>query len=328
MYFVLFNNKIGYICGVNNLPSDEVYFMLKIKKYAAIDIGSNAVRLLISNIIEEKGKPVRFKKSSLVRVPIRLGADVFLNEKISKKNIGRMVDTMTAFNLLMKSHNVVKYKACATSAMREAENGKEVSKLILDKSEIKIDIIEGEEEAAIIATTDLNQYIKEDKTYLYIDVGGGSTEFTIFNQGKVVTSKSYKIGTVRLLNDMVKSATWQDLELWIKQNVKEYSKIDIIGSGGNINKIFKLSGKAIGKPLTYFHLSTFYNKLNSFSYEERITELDLNQDRADVIIPATRIYLSAMKWSGAKDIYVPKIGLADGIIKSLYYEKVSSKSLK
>lgn len=328
MYFVLFNNKIGYICGVNNLPSDEVYFMLKIKKYAAIDIGSNAVRLLISNIIEEKGKPVRFKKSSLVRVPIRLGADVFLNEKISKKNIGRMVDTMTAFNLLMKSHNVVKYKACATSAMREAENGKEVSKLILDKSEIKIDIIEGEEEAAIIATTDLNQYIKEDKTYLYIDVGGGSTEFTIFNQGKVVTSKSYKIGTVRLLNDMVKSATWQDLEIWIKQNVKEYSKIDIIGSGGNINKIFKLSGKAIGKPLTYFHLSTFYNKLNSFSYEERITELDLNQDRADVIIPATRIYLSAMKWSGAKDIYVPKIGLADGIIKSLYYEKVSSKSLK
>ena len=302
--------------------------MLKIKKYAAIDIGSNAVRLLISNIIEEKGKPVRFKKSSLVRVPIRLGADVFLNEKISKKNIGRMVDTMTAFNLLMKSHNVVKYKACATSAMREAENGKEVSKLILDKSEIKIDIIEGEEEAAIIATTDLNQYIKEDKTYLYIDVGGGSTEFTIFNQGKVVTSKSYKIGTVRLLNDMVKSATWQDLEIWIKQNVKEYSKIDIIGSGGNINKIFKLSGKAIGKPLTYFHLSTFYNKLNSFSYEERITELDLNQDRADVIIPATRIYLSAMKWSGAKDIYVPKIGLADGIIKSLYYEKVSSKSLK
>lgn len=328
MYFVLFNNKIGYICGVNNLPSDEVYFMLKIKKYAAIDIGSNAVRLLVSNIIEEKGKPVRFKKSSLVRVPIRLGADVFLNEKISKKNIGRMVDTMTAFNLLMKSHNVVKYKACATSAMREAENGKEVSKLILDKSEIKIDIIEGEEEAAIIATTDLNQYIKEDKTYLYIDVGGGSTEFTIFNQGKVVTSKSYKIGTVRLLNDMVKSATWQDLEIWIKQNVKEYSKIDIIGSGGNINKIFKLSGKAIGKPLTYFHLSTFYNKLNSFSYEERITELDLNQDRADVIIPATRIYLSAMKWSGAKDIYVPKIGLADGIIKSLYYEKVSSKSLK
>ena len=302
--------------------------MLKIKKFAAIDIGSNAVRLLISNIIEEKGKPVRFKKSSLVRVPIRLGADVFLNEKISKKNIIRMVDTMMAFNLLMKSHNVVKYKACATSAMREAINGKEVSKLILEKCDIKIDTIEGEEEAAIIATTDLSQYIKEDKTYLYVDVGGGSTEFTIFDQGKVVTSKSYKIGTVRLLNDMVKSDTWQDLELWIKQNVKEYSKIDIIGSGGNINKIFKLSGKAIGKPLTYFHLSTFYNKLNSYSYEERITELDLNQDRADVIIPATRIYLSAMKWSGAKDIYVPKIGLADGIIKSLYYEKVSSKTLK
>lgn len=301
--------------------------MLKIKKYAAIDIGSNAVRLLISNIIEEKGKPVRFKKSSLVRVPIRLGSDVFLKQKISKKNIERMLDTMMAFNLLMKSHNVVKYKACATSAMREAENGKDVSKLILEKSEIKIDIIEGEEEAAIIAATDLHQYIKEENAYLYVDVGGGSTEFTIFNHGKVVTSKSYKIGTVRLLNDMVNSATWKDLELWIKENIEIYNKIDIIGSGGNINKIFKLSGKAIGKPLTYFHLSSFYNKLNSYSYEERITELDLNQDRADVIIPATRIYLSAMKWSGAKNIYVPKIGLADGIIKSLYYEKVSSKTL-
>ena len=302
--------------------------MLKIKKYAAIDIGSNAVRLLISNIIEEKGKPVRFKKSSLVRVPIRLGADVFLKNNISEKNTKRMVDTMTAFNLLMKSHNVVKYKACATSAMREANNGKKVAKLILDASNIKIDIIEGEEEAAIIAATDLNQYIDVNNTYLYVDVGGGSTEFTIFHHGKVVISKSYKIGTVRLLNDMVKSETWKDLELWIKEHVKEYGKIHIIGSGGNINKIFKLSGKALGKPLTYFYLSSYYNKLNSYSYEERITELDLNQDRADVIIPATRIYLSAMKWSGAKDIYVPKIGLSDGIIKSLYYETVSSKTLK
>ena len=210
--------------------------MLRIKKYAAIDIGSNAVRLLISNIIEEKGNPVRFKKNSLVRVPIRLGEDVFINQKISKRNTKRLVDTMLAFNLLMKSHNVVKYKACATSAMREAKNGQELTNLILEKSEIKIDIIGGEEEAQIIAATDLKQYIKEDRAYLYVDVGGGSTEFTIFDNGKTVTSKSYKIGTVRLLKDIVNHAVWKDLELWIKENVKNYPKIEIIGSGGNINK--------------------------------------------------------------------------------------------
>ena len=302
--------------------------MISIKKYAAIDIGSNAVRLLISNIIEEKGKPVRFKKSSLVRVPIRLGADVFLKEKISTANIQRMKDTMLAFNLLMKSHHVVKYKACATSAMREANNGHKVAEMIAKECGVNIDIIGGEEEAAIIAATDLQAYIDNTKTYLYVDVGGGSTEFTIFHLGEQVGSRSFKIGTVRLLNDIVKKETWQDVEDWIKSSTKEYASIEIIGSGGNINKIFKISGKAMGKPLTYFYLTSYYNKLNSYSYEERITELDLNQDRADVIIPATRLYLSAMKWSKAKYIYVPKIGLADGIIKSLYYETVSSKVLK
>lgn len=300
--------------------------MLSIKKYAAIDIGSNAVRLLIANIIEEKGKEPRFKKSSLVRVPIRLGADVFLKQHISDTNKDRMLDTMKAFKLLMKTHHVVKYKACATSAMREAENGKEISELIYKKTNIRIDIIEGEEEAAIIAATDLNTYIDKSKTYLYVDVGGGSTEFTVINNGESVTSKSFKIGTVRLLNDIVKKETWQELEAWIKNHTNSYEKIDVIGSGGNINKIFKISGKTIGKPLTYFYLTSYYNTLQSYSYEERITELDLNQDRADVIIPATRIYLSAMKWSGAKDIYVPKIGLSDGIIKSIYYDTVSSNT--
>lgn len=302
--------------------------MIDIKKYAAIDIGSNAVRLLISNIIQEKGKPVRFKKSSLVRVPIRLGADVFLKGKISTSNIQRMKDTMLAFNLLMKSHHVSKYKACATSAMREATNGRKVVDMIAQECNINIDIIGGEEEAAIIAATDLQAYIDNTKTYLYVDVGGGSTEFTIFHLGEQMASKSFKIGTVRLLNDIVKNETWRELEAWIKSSTKEYHSVDIIGSGGNINKIFKISGKAMGKPLTYFYLTSYYNKLNSYSYEERITELDLNQDRADVIIPATRIYLSAMKWSNAKYIYVPKIGLADGIIKSLYYETVSSKILE
>lgn len=298
--------------------------MLSIKKYAAIDIGSNAVRLLISNIIEQKGKPVSFKKSALVRVPIRLGADVFVHNKISKENTQRMVDTMLAFKLLMKSHKVVKYKACATSAMRESKNGKRVVDLILKKANISIDVINGEEEAAIIAATDLNAFIDKNKTYLYVDVGGGSTEFSIIKQGIQIVSKSFKIGTVRLINDMVTKKTWQELELWIREHVKKFDKIDVIGSGGNINKIFKISGKAMGKPLSYFYMTSYYKTLQSYTFEQRITELDLNQDRADVILPAMRIYLSAMKWSGAKQIYVPKIGLADGIIKSIYYDTISS----
>ncbi len=300
--------------------------MLKIKKYAAIDIGSNAVRLLISNIIEQKGRPVQFKKNSLVRVPIRLGADVFVKNKISKENTQRIVDTMVAFKLLMKSHKVVKYKACATSAMRESANGRDVVDLVLKESGISIDVIEGKEEAAIIAATDLHKYIDSNKTYLYVDVGGGSTEFTVIHRGKQVASKSFKIGTVRLLNDIVKKESWQELEEWIGKYAKSYHKIEVIGSGGNINKIFKISGKALGKPLSYFYLTSYYNKLQSYSYEERITELGLNQDRADVIIPAMRIYLSSMKWSSAKNIYVPKIGLADGIIKSIYYDTVSSNT--
>ncbi len=298
--------------------------MLKIKKYAAIDIGSNAVRLLISNIIEQDGESVIFKKNSLVRVPIRLGADVFLNGEISEYNQERMLDTMKAFSLLIKSHGVVRYKACATSAMREANNSRPLSLKVLNTCGINIDIIDGEEEAAIIAATDLNTFIDPNKTYLYVDVGGGSTEFSIIHNGEKKQSKSFRIGTVRLLNDIVKNETWLELEQWIKEHTRHYYKIELIGSGGNINKIFKISGKDIGKPLTYFYLTSYYKMLQTYSYEERITKLNLNQDRADVIIPATRIYLSAMKWSGAKDIYVPKIGLSDGIIKSMYYETVSS----
>lgn len=302
--------------------------MLSIKKYAAIDIGSNAVRLLISNIIEQKGKSTKFKKNALVRVPIRLGADVFLKGKISKENQKRMLDTMTAFRLLMQSHNVTKYKACATSAMREAKNGKILADLIAEQANINIDIIDGEEEATIIAATDLDSYIDNSKTYLYVDVGGGSTEFSVIRNGKKIISKSFKIGTVRLLNDIVSKETWTSLEDWIKTHTKDYDHIQVIGTGGNINKIFKISGKKLGTPLTYFYLSSYYEKLQTYSYEERITELNLNQDRADVIIPATRIYLSAMKWCGAKDILVPKIGLSDGIIKSMYYKTVSSITIE
>lgn len=294
--------------------------MIVQKKYAAIDIGSNAVRLLISTITEQEDRDPLFKKTSLVRVPIRLGADVFLTRNISEENIRRMIDTMQAYKLLMKSHRIEKYKACATSAMREAQNGQEVAQLIQEKTGIEINIIDGTDEAAIIAATDLHALIQTDKTYLYVDVGGGSTEFTLYSRGKTISSRSFKLGTVRLLEDMVPPEVWQEAEEWVKKTTKDYTRIDLIGSGGNINNIFKSSGKANGKPLSFLYLSSYYQLLQSFTYEERITQLNLNQDRADVIVPAARIYLSAMKWTRARRIYVPKIGLADGIIKSLYQE--------
>ncbi len=294
--------------------------MLNIEKYAAIDIGSNAIRLLISTIIE-KDELVQFKKTSLVRVPIRLGADVFLNDNISEKNYNRMVDAMNAYQLLMKTHKVKKYRACATSAMREAKNGQEIARRIKKDTGINIQIIDGKDEAAIIAATDLRELIDNDKVFLYVDVGGGSTEFTVFANGKVVTSRSFELGTVRILNDMVRESMWDEVKDWIKKQTKKYEKINCIGSGGNINSIYKHSDKKLGKPLSYFYLARFYEELKSYTYHERIFQLQMNPDRADVIVPATRIYLSAMKWSKAKNMYVPKIGLADGIIKGLYNEK-------
>jgi len=297
--------------------------LLHIEKYGAIDIGSNAIRLLVATVVEEEGKNTLFKKTSLVRVPIRLGADVFLEGKISEVNTRRMIDAMNAFRLLMNTHNVKRFKACATSAMREATNGQEIANRIKKEAGIFINIIDGNDEAAIIASTDLKSLIQNDKVFLYVDVGGGSTEFTIFAEGQTVASKSFKLGTVRLLNDMVEDTMWQQVEEWIRSNTKPYKKISVIGSGGNINSIYKNSGKKIGKPLSYFYLASFYDLIRSYSLDERITQMDMNPDRADVIVPATRIYLSAMKWAGAKNIFVPKIGLSDGIIKSLYNEKIA-----
>ncbi len=296
---------------------------MKIKKYAAIDVGSNAVRLLIANVIIEKDKETLYRKSSLVRVPIRLGADSFVKGSISDTNVKRMIDAMNAFQLLMNINGVERCKACATSAIREADNGQETVAAIFEKTGIKIDIIDGKEEAAIIASTDLNELIESDFTYLYVDVGGGSTEFTIFSKGKIVTSKSFKMGTVRLLNNdkATNKRIFKEVEHWIKSNTNSFKKISLIGSGGNINKIFKMSDRPLGKPLSYIYLKAHYQFLKQMSYNERITELGLNPDRADVIIPATKIYLSAMKWSGAQKIYVPKIGLSDGIIKGLHLGK-------
>ena len=296
--------------------------MINIRKYAAIDIGSNAMRLLVTNIVEQEGKETQFNKSALVRVPIRLGQDAFTVGEISEENILRMIDAMKAFKLLMKVHKVERYMACATSAMREAYNGKEVAERIETDADIKIEIIDGKKEAAIIASTDLHHLLQTDKTYLYVDVGGGSTEFSLFNDGKIVASKSFKNGTVRLLNNMVNEVVWIEIEKWIKFVCEPYEAVTLIGSGGNINKLFKLSGKQQEKPLSYFYINSQYQLLNSLTYEQRIAELALNPDRADVIIHAIRIYLNAMKWSGARNIYVPKIGLSDGIVKAMYSNKL------
>jgi len=297
--------------------------VLKIRKYAAIDIGSNAVRLLISTVTEPENKPVTFKKTSLVRVPIRLGQDVFVNQYISDYNISRMKDTLKAFQLLMRCHNIERFRACATSAMRDAKNATALIEEIKAETDISIDVIDGDDEAAIIAATDLHELIRSDKNYVYVDVGGGSTEITIYSNGKTLNSRSFKIGTVRLLNNLVSEDDWENMRNWLKENTTGLQKIEMIGSGGNINHIFKASGKKAGNPLSFFYLSSYYQLLQSLTYEERISQLQMNVDRADVIIPATEIYLTAMKYSKARNVHVPKIGLSDGIIKSLYNEDVA-----
>jgi len=297
--------------------------LLHVEKYAAVDIGSNAVRLLIKTALEREGKDTLFKKTSLVRVPIRLGADVFLNGSISEKNSDRMVDAMTAFNLLMKTHNIDRFRACATSAMREASNGREVAARIEKESGLSIEIIDGEDEAEIIASTDLQDLIEDDRVFLYVDVGGGSTELTLFVHGRREASISLKLGTLRQMRKEEEKVLWKQMKTWIKEHTKPYRKISLIGSGGNINSIFKRSGRKAGKSLSYKYLSAYYEHLKTLSYEERVIELNMNIDRADVVVPATKIYLSAMKWCRGSSMYVPKIGLSDGIIRKLYQDKLA-----
>lgn len=287
------------------------------KKFGAIDIGSNAVRLMVSKVSKVKGK-TSVKKVALVRAPIRLGDDVFTTGVISKNNYNRMIDAMIAFKHLMKVHEVSDYRAMATSAMRNAENGNELIYEIREASGINIEIIDGKKEAAIIFSTKLADLIKKDRSYIYVDVGGGSTEITIFSKGKIIGSKSFRLGTVRILNNKVEVGVWGKIENWIKEKTKNIDKIEAIGSGGNINKIFKMSGKSEGDTLSYSFLFAKLNFLKSYTFEERIEELRLNEDRADVIIPATNIYMSVMEWSGAKKMHVPRIGLVDGIIRGLH----------
>jgi exopolyphosphatase/guanosine-5'-triphosphate,3'-diphosphate pyrophosphatase len=290
-------------------------------RYAAIDIGSNAVRLLIADIsIGTHG--YEFKKNTLIRVPLRLGDDAFLNQQISDRKIEDMVKTMSAFKNLMDVYQVTQYLACATSAMREAGNGKEIVKLIKRKANINLEIIEGHREAAIISANHIEESLDANKGYLYIDVGGGSTELSVFVNKKQVASKSFNIGTIRILDNQDKPETWDEMHEWVKLHTKEYKNLAAIGTGGNINKLFKMSEEKEGHPMSFLKLKGMYNDLNSYSLKERIRVFKLNADRADVIIPASEIYITLMKWAGIKQIYVPRVGMVDGIINLLMEENL------
>lgn len=293
---------------------------VKIHKLAAIDIGSNSIRLLVMNVIVEKQKAI-FKKSSLTRLPVRLGPDAFEKGKITKKNVKRLIKSMEAYAKIMEVHGVERYRACATSALREAENGVEVVQRVYDETGVNIELIEGREEARMIFNSEMVENIKQLKdTFLYIDVGGGSTEYTLFHHGKIKASRSFKVGTIRQLQGISDQAMWDEMEAWVKAKTKGIDDILMVGSGGNINRTFKLSGKKLGEPLERPYIKELYQTLKSCSVDERIIRFDLNPDRADVITHALKIYLSGMKCSGAEKMLVPKKGLADGIVRYLYRE--------
>ena len=291
---------------------------MKIEKFAAIDIGSNAIRLLITNVIIKKGFPIKFIKSSIVRVPIRLGQESFTIGEISSKNVSKIVQTIKAFKHIIKVNEVKSSLAFATSALREANNSKEIIKEVKKKTKLKIEIIDGSKEAKIISLNNIFEYLNKNRIFIYVDVGGGSTEFSIIENGKRKNSKSFKIGTVRMINKITSKDVWDQIRIWIKTNIRQHSKIALIGSGGNINKIFKIAGVLDSRPLTLIKLNSIYKSLIKMSYEERIINFDLNPDRSDVIIPAAEIFLKALEWSGSSEIYVPKVGLADGMVRLLY----------
>jgi len=287
--------------------------------FASIDIGSNAVRLFFSNVFEQDGRIIA-EKASLLRIPIRLGEDVFSTKKISDVKADKLVQTMKAFKLLIDVYEPVSWKACATAAMREAENKMEVLDRIINESGIKVNIINGLEEAAIIGSACNPEISGKYKYAMYIDVGGGSTEVSILNHGIIIDSNSFKIGTVRLLNNQVEDKEWKVMSKWLNKYKKDFKKIYCIGSGGNINKLNKLYGRIPENILPFSNLEYGIEQLKRFTNEERIEQMGLRPDRADVIIPAATVFKAILGQIGAKHIYVPKVGLSDGLVINLYNE--------
>ena len=293
-------------------------------RFAAIDIGSNAVRLLIADLLPGTGEP-SFKKTTLIRVPLRLGDDAFLDKQISDKKSEDLIKTMAAFRHLMDVYKVTDYMACATSAMREATNGDTIVNKIKKVANIDLEIIAGSREANIIYSSHIEQHLDRKKNYLYIDVGGGSTELSVFSANQLVASRSFDIGTIRILDNQDKDETWKAMKEWIRQYSRAHKNLIGIGTGGNINKLFKMSQEKENTPLSILNIQSMYRQLTSYSLKERISVLGLNPDRADVIVPACEIYLAVMKWGGVKQIFVPKVGLVDGIIQLLLEKNISNR---
>lgn len=290
-----------------------------IHKLAGIDLGSNSVRLLITNVIDNGVDLPIFKKSSLTRLPIRLGDDAFGLGAIQDSTRDRLTMGMAAYANIMQVHGVERFRACATSALRDSRNGLEVIEHVKNQTGIEIELITGKEEAKIIFSSGMTDVMKgSEETFLYIDVGGGSTELTLFHRDIVRASKSFKIGTIRLLKNQVATNTWSEMELWLKEVTKDVEGIIMVGSGGNINRTFKLSGQAMGSLLEIDYIQNTFDILTKSSTEERIVKYDLNPDRADVITHALGIFLSVMKWANSTKMTVPKKGLADGMVRDLY----------
>lgn len=289
-------------------------------KLAAIDIGSNAARLLIIDVIDTPDGKKDFIKLNLVRVPLRLGFDVFEKGEISKPKVKKVVETIKAYRHLINIYDVKHVIAAATSAMRDAKNAGDILRKVKLETDIDIEVITGDKEASLIYENHIAENMDKDHSYLYIDVGGGSTELTFFAEGKMIFKESFNIGTIRLLKNQVEESKWQEMKDYVKLATKDYKKVIAIGSGGNINKVFSLSKRKEGKPLYLDSLRDFHKELSSFNLAERMHHYKLREDRADVIVPALQIYINVMRWADTDEIYVPKIGLADGLIHKLYEE--------
>ena len=287
------------------------------KYYAAIDIGTNAGRMLIGYVVSRDGHEV-VKHIQLVRVPLRLGEDVFVNGRISKVKIKKFIYSLKGFRLLAKAYDIDNIQAYATSAMREAENKDYIVEKIREKTKIDLEIIDGNREAELIFKSFNISGLIQERPFLLIDVGGGSTELTVFSNGEKKKSKSFKIGTLRLLKNKVNKNIWNDIEKWIDENIKGCGQMSAIGTGGNINKISQLARKRYLEPILLTEIEDTYNYLNKFSLQERVDKLRLKPDRADVIIPASQIYINIMSIAGIKEIFVPKMGLSDGMILEQY----------
>ncbi len=294
------------------------------RKIAAIDIGSNAVRMLISYVISS-GDEYLFQKNSYLRLPIRLGEDSFKNGVISNEKIILLTNAILSFKYIMKVHGVKDYKIYATSALRESINSKEVISIVKKNTDLNIELITGIKEAKIISKGNSHEKIEFNKTFLYVDVGGGSTEFSILRKGKEKISRSFKIGTVRLLNNLVDDSMFMDIKKWLQSNIDNDDKIKLFATGGNINKIQSMTGSKSGKPISYLSIKDLSNNLMEFNYQERMMKFDLNPDRADVIIYALKIFITTMEFVKANKIFVPKSGLVDGMINEIFYKNNASK---